>query len=75
MRSGAAVVPERLADLRVALVGYRETDGAQRTEKVDIIDVRALHSVVSLPPSEAVILADQLREVAGRTVRGNEPGA
>jgi hypothetical protein len=57
--------PECLEEVRVALVGYRDHDGGQRVERVDVIDVRAAVSLISLTPADARALAERLREAAG----------
>ncbi len=68
-------VPDRIQDLRVALVGYRDTDGGVRVARVDVIDVQALRSLTSLSPADAVALAHQLNEVAGWAAPATEPGS
>jgi hypothetical protein len=70
--------PERIDEVRVALVGYRPYDGGPREERVDVIDARGIsETLVSLSPVEATCLADQLRQVAGwaRPPRLAAPGA
>jgi hypothetical protein len=41
---------ERIEDLRVALVGYRDRDGSQRIERVDIIDAWAAVRTLTCSP-------------------------
>lgn len=63
--SAAGAMPQRLEDLRVALVGYLDADGS-RQERVDITDVRGPVTVASLTTADARAFAEQIAQATGR---------
>lgn len=67
-------VPERIEDLRVALVGYLDHDGGARETRVDLIDTRTRTTLVSVAPADARVLAGWLVDVAGWAEPGHDPG-
>lgn len=72
-RRPAVRPPERIADVRVVLVGYRDRDHGPRAERVDMVDARTLTTLMSLSPADARTLAARLVEVAG-WAPGHDPG-
>jgi hypothetical protein len=68
-------VPERIEDLRVAMVGYRDHDGGPRQTRVDVIDARNRTTLLSVNPADARVLARWLVEVAGWAGPGHDPGS